>query len=58
MAKVIHCSDVGFACDGVIHAETEAEAIQMAGQHAQEVHGLQEITPEVLAAVKAAMRSE
>ncbi len=58
MSKIIHCRDVGFDCEGVIRAETEEEAIRLAGQHAREVHGVQEITPEVLAAVKAAMRTE
>jgi predicted small metal-binding protein len=58
MAKVIRCRDVGFECDGVIRAETEDEAITLAGQHARDVHGVEEITPEVLAAVKAAVRAE
>jgi predicted small metal-binding protein len=58
MSKVIRCRDVGFECDGVIRAETEEEAVRLAGQHAREVHGVEEITPEVLAAVKAAIGSE
>jgi predicted small metal-binding protein len=58
MSIVIHCSDVGFECEGVIRAETEKEAINLAGLHASEVHGVQAISPEVLAAVKAAMRHE
>lgn len=56
MAKVIHCRDVGFDCDGVIRADTEEEALQQAAEHAKEVHGLDEITDEVVAQVKAAMR--
>jgi predicted small metal-binding protein len=56
MAKVIHCRDVGFDCDGVIRAETEDEALQMAAQHARTVHGLQEVTPEVVQKVKSVMR--
>ena len=58
MAKVIRCRDVGYDCDGVIRAETEAEALQMAAQHAQTVHGLKEVSPEVVAKVKSVMREE
>lgn len=57
MEKVIHCRDVGFDCDGVIRVNTE-EALQMAAEHAQRVHGLQEVTPEVVAKVKSVMRDE
>lgn len=56
MAKVIRCSDVGFDCDGVIRADTEAEALEKAAKHAQEAHGLDEITDEIVTKVKAAMR--
>jgi len=58
MITVIHCSDVGFDCEGVIRAETEEEAILLAGQHARDAHGVEEVTPQVLAAVKAAIRTE
>jgi predicted small metal-binding protein len=58
MAKVIHCRDVGFDCDGVIRAETEKEALKRAAQHAREVHGLEEISPEVLDKVRSVMRDE
>jgi predicted small metal-binding protein len=56
MAKVIRCSDVGFDCDGVIRADTEEEALQQAAQHAQDVHGLDEVTDEVVAKVKSVMQ--
>lgn len=58
MAKVIHCRDVGFDCEGVIRAETEEEALQMAARHAQSVHGLAEVTPEVVEKVRSVMREE
>ena len=58
MAKVINCKDVGFDCAGVIRADTEDEALHMAAEHAQVVHGLQEVTPEVVAKVKAVIRDE
>lgn len=58
MAIVIHCADVGFDCDGVIRAETEEEALRQAAEHAKSVHGLQEVTPEVVEKVKAAMNED
>ena len=56
MAKIIRCKDVGFDCDGVIRADTEEEALQQAAEHAKEAHGLEEVTDDVVAQVKAAMR--
>jgi predicted small metal-binding protein len=58
MAKIIHCKDAGFECAGVIRANTEDEAMQMAAEHAKSVHGMREITPEVAAKVKSVMRDE
>jgi predicted small metal-binding protein len=58
MTKVIHCRQVGFDCDGVIRAETEQEALRLAAEHARTVHGVREITPEVVAKVKEAIRDE
>ena len=58
MAKVINCKDVGFDCEGVCRAETEEEVIQMAAAHAKEVHGIPDITPEIVEKVKAAIRDE
>ena len=57
MAKVLHCRDVGFDCDGVIRAETEEEVLKKAAEHAQTVHNL-EITDEVIEKVRAAIRDE
>jgi predicted small metal-binding protein len=58
MAKVLNCKDVGFDCEGVVRAGTEEEALQIAAAHAKDVHGIQEITPEIAEKVKAAMRDE
>jgi predicted small metal-binding protein len=58
MAKVLCCRDVGFDCDGVIRAETEAEILKQAAEHAQKVHNLKEISPEVVEKVRAAIREE
>lgn len=56
MAKIIHCREVGFDCDGVIQADTEAQALAMAAEHARTVHGLQEVTPEIVEKVRSVMR--
>ena len=58
MAKVIRCSDVGFECDGVIRADTEEEALQMAAEHAKTVHGVTEITDDIVAKVKSVIVDE
>jgi predicted small metal-binding protein len=46
MEKVIRCRDVGF------------DFLKMAAEHAKTVHGIREITPDVLAKVKQAMHDE
>lgn len=51
--KKLHCRDLGFDCNQVIVSESEQEILTQAAEHAQVVHGLTEITPEVVEAVKA-----
>jgi predicted small metal-binding protein len=58
MAKVLRCRDVGFDCEAVIRADTDEEVLAQAAAHAKTVHGLKEVTPEVVAAVRAARRDE
>ncbi|UCH59629.1 MAG: DUF1059 domain-containing protein [Anaerolineales bacterium] len=58
MTKVVHCRDVGFDCDGVVRAETEAEALQQVAAHAKEVHNLEEVSEEVVEKVRQVMREE
>ena len=58
MEKVIRCRDVGFDCNGVIKAKTEDEALKLAAEHAMKVHGLKEITPEIVKKVKSVIRDE
>ena len=58
MTLVVHCRDVGFDCDGVVRAETEEEVLQQVAEHAQSEHGLEEVTPEVVAKVKSVIRTE
>lgn len=58
IGKVIHCSDVGSYCEGIVRADSVEKAVRLAAEHAQEVHGLNEITPEIAEKVKAANREE
>jgi predicted small metal-binding protein len=51
MTKVVNCRDIGFDCDGVIQAETEAEALKLVAEHAQSAHNLDEVSQEVVAKV-------
>jgi len=54
MAKLIDCGRVNPAsgCSHLIRADTEEEVLQLAAEHARE-HGIREVTPELLAQVKA-----
>jgi len=56
MAKMLRCRDVGVDCDGVIRAETEEELMGKVAEHAKTAHGITEISPELAAKVKAAIK--
>ncbi len=58
MTKVVNCRDVGFDCEAVVRAETEEEALKMVAEHAKEVHGMQEVSPDVVEKVRSVMRDE
>jgi predicted small metal-binding protein len=58
MTKVVDCREVGFDCEGVIRAETEEEALKLVAAHAKEVHGIQDVPPEVVEKVLSVMRDE
>ena len=58
MAKVIHCKDVGFDCEGVVRANSEEEVLQLAAEHAKSVHGVTELTNEMVEKVKSVIRDE
>jgi predicted small metal-binding protein len=58
MAKILRCKDVGIDCDFEVRATTEEEIMQRAVEHAQTMHGMREIPPEVVAKVRAAIHDE
>ena len=58
MAKVIHCSDLGSDCTFVARGETLEEVMAAGAEHGKEVHGIDEITPEIAEKVKLIIRDE
>jgi predicted small metal-binding protein len=58
MGKTIHCKDVGLECDGVVRAGSEEEVLKMAAEHAQTVHGVAELTIEMVEKIKSVIRDE
>lgn len=55
MGVTMKCADVVGECDFAAWAESEEELLELVAHHAKEAHGIEEITPEVLAQVKAAI---
>ncbi len=55
--KTLHCRDAGFDCEGVIRGNSEEEVLNLAAQHAQEVHGVS-VTPEMAEQLKTLIRDE
>ena len=56
MEKVIYCKDVGFDCEGVVRANSDQEVMQLAAEHAKSVHGVTELTSEMVEKVKSVIR--
>jgi predicted small metal-binding protein len=56
MAKQFGCGDVVQGCSFVVTAENEQEILQQVARHAAAAHGINEVTPDLLAKVKAAIK--
>ena len=56
--KHLRCRDVGLDCDYEAHGRSDDEVVQQAAAHAARVHGIAEITPELEARVRAAVRAD
>lgn len=56
-AKMIACAEIVPECPFTATAATEEELLQQVAAHAAHDHGITEITPELAAKVKAAIRS-
>lgn len=57
MDKQISCGDVVPGCDWKASAQTEDELLKQVTAHAAQAHGVKEVTPELAAQVKAAIRT-
>jgi predicted small metal-binding protein len=59
MGKVIECAkvDPSSGCTHVVRGNTEEEVFKNAVEHAKQ-HGIREMTPELKAKVRAAVRDE
>lgn len=56
MAKQFGCGDVVQGCKFTVTADNEAEVLAQVAKHAAAAHGIAEVTPELLAQVRAAMK--
>jgi len=56
--KILRCRDAGFDCDAVMRAETEAQVMQQAAEHAKAVHNLSEISEQTVTQIRALIRDE
>ena len=57
MARQIACDDVVKGCGFTAEAEDETALIAQVKEHAAHAHGVKEVTPELAAKVKAAIRN-
>lgn len=57
MTKHIACADVVDGCHFTAEAPTESELVEKVKSHAAKDHGVKEVTPELAAKVKAAIRN-
>jgi predicted small metal-binding protein len=58
MAKIIRCREVGVECDFDARGATVQEVLDKAAEHGRTAHGIQELSPELVAKVRAAIREE
>ena len=59
MGKIVECANVdpSSGCTHVVQGNTEEEVLKNAAEHAKQ-HGMREVTPELKAKVKVAIREE
>jgi len=58
MGYSLACGDVIPGCAAPFRAVTEDELLAQVGPHAADAHGITEITPDVLEAVKGAIKQD
>ena len=59
VAKIVECAkvDPSSGCKHVVRAQTDEEVLKKAAEHAKQ-HGIRDVTPELVAKVKANIRDE
>lgn len=55
MSKRIRCADIGMDCDFAAMAESEEDLMELVVEHAERVHQIDEISPELQQKVKDAI---
>jgi predicted small metal-binding protein len=58
MSKVMKCRSVGLDCDFVARGKDDDEVMKQVAAHAQKDHGMQTISPDIAAKVKASIHDE
>ena len=58
MGKALACRDVGVDCDTVLKGENEADILRQAAEHAKGCHHNIQLTPQIQAKLKAAIKEE
>ena len=58
MGKTLACKDVGVDCDVVIKGTDEADVLRQAAEHAKGCHHNVQMTPQVQAKIRAAIRED
>lgn len=56
MPYALSCGDVMPGCAATFEADSEDALLAQVGPHAADAHGIEEVTPEVLEAVKGAIK--
>jgi predicted small metal-binding protein len=56
MAKELNCGDIMTGCEHRIRAETEAELLRKAAEHARERHGIEEVDEQTAELLRSRIR--
>ncbi len=57
MGKQLRCRDVGMNCDFEARGNTEEEVLEKASAHARSAHKITDMPPELVAKVRAVIRT-
>ena len=58
MGKRLPCGEIVPGCDFIASAPTDEELLKKVAEHAAHDHGVTDITPELMARVKAAIKTD